>query len=74
MEWKWYSEPYPYEVVELVENGYNILAKADIESILKAFKKMIKKSFNNNINLYGDGKAGKKIINFLTLAKQIKGI
>lgn len=49
------------EWVELVENRFNVLAGADKEKILEAYKNF---SFSDNfdIDLYGQGKASKNII------------
>lgn len=50
------------EWVELVSNGFNIIAGADRDIILEAYNNM---KFNQNfeINLYGEGKASENIIN-----------
>jgi len=49
------------EWIELIENGFNVLAGADKEKILDMYKSF---KFNNNfdIDLYGNGKASEKII------------
>jgi UDP-GlcNAc3NAcA epimerase len=51
------------EWIELVDNGYNIIAGAIKEKIISAYQEMIllKKSFNDNF--YGDGNAAKIIVN-----------
>lgn len=53
------------EWIELVENGFNQLVGAEKTKILQAEQnlKLIKKDFSQQ--LYGDGKAGEKIINIL---------
>ena len=53
------------EWVELVEHGFNRIAGAETESICNAFKIMKGKKIHSNINLYGKGDAGGKIVNIL---------
>jgi UDP-GlcNAc3NAcA epimerase len=54
------------EWVELVENGFNVLAGANFDLILASYKKMIEKSDSNfGIKLYGYGNAGEVILNEL---------
>ncbi|XOV67139.1 MAG: non-hydrolyzing UDP-N-acetylglucosamine 2-epimerase [Fluviicola sp.] len=53
------------EWVELVKHGYNILAGADTQLILNAAKDMMIKSSDFSNPLYGDGKAGEKILDAL---------
>lgn len=50
------------EWVELLDNGFNILAGAEKENILKAEKDIASRSVDWSIKLYGDGKAGEKIV------------
>ena len=50
------------EWVELLDNGFNILAGAEKESILKAEKDIGSRFADWSLNLYGDGKAGEKIV------------
>ena len=51
------------EWVELVENGFNILAGADKEKILNSYKKHFSLfTLHSSLNLYGDGNASKLII------------
>ena len=50
------------EWVELVENGFNVIAGSNSNKIYTAYKIMIKKNPNYNIDLYGRGKASNKII------------
>ncbi|MCK4655071.1 MAG: UDP-N-acetylglucosamine 2-epimerase (non-hydrolyzing) [Candidatus Cloacimonetes bacterium] len=50
------------EWVELVENGFNVIVGSNSYEIYTAYKKMINKNPNYNINLYGKGKASEKII------------
>ncbi|KAA9041480.1 UDP-N-acetylglucosamine 2-epimerase (non-hydrolyzing) [Ginsengibacter hankyongi] len=54
------------EWVELIDSGYNILAKAAREDILFKYSTMINKKFYfSHDSLYGDGKASEVIVNFL---------
>lgn len=53
------------EWVELVNNGYNILAGAETESILSAVKKMKSTETDYSKKLYGDGTAGRQILKAL---------
>jgi UDP-GlcNAc3NAcA epimerase len=50
------------EWVELVENGFNVVVGSNSDEIYIAYKKMINKDLNYNIDLYGRGKASNKII------------
>lgn len=51
------------EWVELVENGFNILAGAETTKILEAFSNLKNlKNKNFALDLYGNGQAGKKIL------------
>ncbi|MBX9850857.1 MAG: UDP-N-acetylglucosamine 2-epimerase (non-hydrolyzing) [Cytophagaceae bacterium] len=49
------------EWIELIENGFNILAGTDSEKILQCFSQMLGKKSDFNIDLYGNGKASKII-------------
>jgi UDP-GlcNAc3NAcA epimerase len=53
------------EWVELVEHGFNSLAGAETENIYDAYKAIIEIDLDFNIELYGDGKAGERIVDFL---------
>ena len=53
------------EWVELLEHGFNYLAGADIEKIYRTYKKVIKTDYDFNIELYGNGNAGERIVKFL---------
>ena len=53
------------EWVELVSGGFNILAGASTENIIKSFNFMISKNINFNIKLYGNGSAGASIVRIL---------
>ena len=50
------------EWIELVENGYNILAGTDEKNILKIFEEFRDKFFIKKINLYGGGNSARHII------------
>jgi UDP-GlcNAc3NAcA epimerase len=50
------------EWVELVENGFNVVVGSNSDEIYTAYKKMMNKKPNYNIDLYGRGKASNKII------------
>ncbi|WP_017730058.1 non-hydrolyzing UDP-N-acetylglucosamine 2-epimerase [Nafulsella turpanensis] len=50
------------EWTELVENGLNVLTGADKSKILSAYKHMLHKSSNFDINLYGKGNASAQIV------------
>jgi len=54
------------EWVELVEHGFNRLAGADPDQIVQAVTNAVGTRVNFDQDLYGDGKAGKKIVNFLS--------
>ncbi len=53
------------EWVELVENGYNVLAGADTNLILSSAEQMMTKTSDFSNPLYGDSKAGEKILHAL---------
>ena len=53
------------EWVELVEHGVNSLTGAEAEKIYDAYKAIIEIDLDFNIELYGDGKAGERIVDFL---------
>jgi UDP-GlcNAc3NAcA epimerase len=53
------------EWVELVENGFNYLAGGKAETIYNAYKNNVETNYDFNLELYGDGKAGGKIVDFL---------
>jgi UDP-GlcNAc3NAcA epimerase len=57
------------EWVELVDNGFNYLAGAEAETIYNAYKKNVKTKCDFKLELYGDGKAGGKIVDFLITCK-----
>ena len=50
------------EWTELVKNNYNFLVGSDYEKIISYYKTYIKKNFNKNVILYGNGDASKKIV------------
>jgi UDP-GlcNAc3NAcA epimerase len=53
------------EWLELVENGYNVLVGANKELILEMFDAFRNKSFENTMNLYGNGNASSIITKVL---------
>ena len=53
------------EWVELVEHGYNCLVGAKREQILAAEKDFVQQTRDYSIPLYGDGRAGEKIVDIL---------
>ncbi|MFT5903996.1 MAG: UDP-GlcNAc3NAcA epimerase [Flammeovirgaceae bacterium] len=53
------------EWVELVENGFNVLASPNQESMLAAFDTMTNKSIDYDMDLYGDGNAAAFILKHL---------
>ena len=53
------------EWVELVEHGFNILVGAKTNKIIEVYNKLINKSSDWGVKLYGDGKSRKKIIRYL---------
>ena len=53
------------EWVELVENGFNLLAGSDHFKILGAFHQLLGKVSDFSVNLYGDGHAAEKIAEIL---------
>ena len=57
------------EWIELVENGFNVVVGSNSDEIYTAYKKMINKDLNYNIDLYGGGKASNKIIQELLKKK-----
>jgi len=50
------------EWVELVENGFNILAGSDKNKIHDAFTQLLNKEISFDIDLYGNGKACERIV------------
>jgi UDP-GlcNAc3NAcA epimerase len=53
------------EWVELVQGGFNILSGANEQVIVDAFTKMCSAKSNFDVNLYGNGNAGKTIAEHL---------
>jgi UDP-GlcNAc3NAcA epimerase len=49
------------EWVELVNGGFNVLSGADTNKIILLCNEMLKKENDFNVNLYGNGEAGKNI-------------
>jgi UDP-GlcNAc3NAcA epimerase len=57
------------EWVELVEHGYNVIAGCASEGICRAYEKMVGKPVYSDLELYGNGKAGGKIVSQLKSTK-----
>ena len=53
------------EWIELVEHGSNVLAGANYNHILDAVKTVESGEYDFSLRLYGDGEAGKKIVEAL---------
>jgi UDP-N-acetylglucosamine 2-epimerase len=53
------------EWLETVENGWNVVAGADISAIVDGFQKAINSPPTKRPNLYGDGRASEKIVSRL---------
>jgi len=53
------------EWVELLNNGFCELAGSDSKKITDIAYKLLRTSFVDKAGLYGDGKAGEKIVNIL---------
>ena len=58
------------EWVELVDHGFNTLVRVDKDKILTAYQKMVDKSSEFNIDLYGNGKSRKIIVDLLVSSKK----
>ncbi len=54
------------EWVELVENGFNMLAGANQDEIINAFNSMIKSKPDFSLDLYGKGQASENIASILS--------
>ena len=50
------------ELTELVENGFNYLVGCESEIIYDTYNSIVETAYIFDIALYGDGKAGEKII------------
>ena len=55
------------EWVELIEYGFNRVVGSDKEIIYKSYKEMIDKPLDFEVNLYGNGKASKNIVEELSI-------
>ncbi len=53
------------EWVELVEGGYNMLAGADSNQIVRHYQNLCRTTHNYDIDLYGQGKAAQSIVTLL---------
>ena len=58
------------EWVELVENGFNILAGAKMDRIINAYKVMKNRRIDFNAHIYGDGQVSKRIIEKILAVKE----
>ena len=55
------------EWVELVEHGFNMVSGTDAKHVYEAFQTMASKKIDVDLNFYGEGNAGSKIVNILTV-------
>lgn len=53
------------EWVELIQNGYNVLAGSSKEKIIRSYKEMVNVKILDNVNLYGGGRASHNIVQSL---------
>ena len=53
------------EWVELVDHGFNFVAGINHKDIYEAYEKLSEKKIDYNKNLFGDGRAGEKIVKLL---------
>jgi UDP-GlcNAc3NAcA epimerase len=53
------------EWVELVDQGVNMVAGSDTQSICQAYEKIKEKTVDADLRLYGDGRASEKIVQIL---------
>ena len=53
------------EWIELIDNGFNVLAGADKKLIIDSYTKMKSKSNNFEIDLYGNGQASERIAKYI---------
>jgi UDP-GlcNAc3NAcA epimerase len=53
------------EWVETVETGWNVVTGADISSIVEGYQRAINSPLTKRLDLYGDGRAGEKIVHLL---------
>lgn len=60
------------EWVELVSNKVNVLSNAEEKDILNKFQLMTNQSYDFNVDLYGNGTASSKIINYIRNFKKEK--
>ena len=62
------------EWVETVEAGWNLLAGAVKGSLLKAIEHFnIRRPAEPQVDLYGDGQAGERVVNIIACSKCITG-
>ena len=55
------------EWIELVTNGFNSIAGVETDNIICTVQKVMKQNPDYSVDLYGDGNAGQKIVNHLSL-------
>jgi UDP-GlcNAc3NAcA epimerase len=53
------------EWVELVEHGFNSLTGADTQKIIHVYRKAAQANYDFQVELYGDGKTGERIVKIL---------
>ena len=53
------------EWVELVENGFNLVAGADTDTIYQCYRDAAQRKMDFGLRLYGDGKAGNHVVRIL---------
>ncbi len=53
------------EWVELIENGFNVLVGADKQKLVEEVTNFKNKELNFNVDLYGNGLAGKNMVEYL---------
>jgi hypothetical protein len=53
------------EWVELVENGFNLVAGADSDRIYQCFRETLEKKMDFSLRLYGEGCSGDRIVSIM---------
>jgi UDP-GlcNAc3NAcA epimerase len=53
------------EWVELVEHGFNSLTGAETPKIIHVYRKVTQANYDFQVQLYGDGKTGERIVKIL---------
>ena len=54
------------EWVELVENGFNMVAGADTKRIYQCYREAVEKKMDFSLPLYGTGRAGNRIVSIIS--------